>query len=147
MATIFDFAPRSGLLARIDRLNASAQPRWGRMNVGQMVVHCDLQVKLALGELPASPMKTPVGHFPLKHLALYLLPTPKGVPTMPEIRDPLTGDWEQDRASLKASIGRVAVIDPRQPWPRHPAFNALSGNQWGLLIYKHLDHHLKQFGV
>jgi hypothetical protein len=147
MATIFDTAARQAVLTRIERLTANAQPRWGRMNVGQMVVHCDLQLKLALGELTAAPMRTPVGRFPLKQLVLYVLPTPKSVPTMPELRDPLTGDWQQDLGTLKADIGRVAAQDPRRTWPRHSAFGDLSGAQWGRLIHKHLDHHLRQFGV
>jgi len=147
MATIFDSAERESILARIDRLTAGTQPRWGRMNVGQMIVHCDLQVKLALGELVGAPMRTPVGRFPLKHLALYVLPVPRGVPTMPEIRDPVTGDWQQDRDSLKADIGKVVAKDRDKPWPVHPAFRTLSVAQWGRLIRDHLDHHLRQFGV
>jgi len=147
MATIFDDTARAAIMARIDRLTATSQPRWGRMNVGQMVVHCDRQLLLALGELVAAPMKTPVGRFPLKHLALYVLPTPKGVPTMPELRDPVTGEWQQDRDRLTADIGRVIAKDRHQPWPVHAAFGTLSVSQWGRLMLKHLDHHLGQFGV
>jgi len=147
MATIFDDAARTAVLARIDRLTPASQPRWGRMNVGQMVVHCDLQLKLALGELKGAPMKTPVGRFPIKHLALYVLPTPKGVPTMPELRDPVTGEWQQDREVLKADIGRVSAKDRHVPWPVHPAFGTLSSSQWGRLIRDHLHHHLRQFGA
>ena len=147
MATIFDAASRDAVLSRIDRLNATTQPRWGRMNVGQMVVHCDLQLQLALGELVGAPMKTPVGRFPFKQLALYVLPTPRGVPTMPEMRDPVTGDWQADRGRLKADVGRVVAKDRNQAWPVHPAFGTLSAAQWGRLVFSHLDHHLKQFGV
>jgi len=147
MATIFDAPAREATLARIERLAANSQPVWGKMNVGQMVVHCDLQLKLALGELKGAPMKTPVGRFPIKQLALYVLPTPKGVPTMPELRDPVTGDWHSDREKLKTDIGRVVQKDRNQPWPVHPAFGILSSSQWGRLILSHLDHHLKQFGA
>jgi hypothetical protein len=147
MPSLFDPQAPETFRSRIDRLSSDSQPLWGRMNVEQMVVHCDLQLKLALGELTAAPMKTPVGRFPLKQLALYVLPTPKSVPTMPELRDPPTGDWRQDLDTLKADIGRVAAQDPGRPWPRHSAFGDLSGRQWGRLIWKHLDHHLRQFGA
>ncbi len=147
MATIFDAAAREAVLTRIERLTADAPPRWGRMNVGQMVVHCDLQLRLALGELTAAPMRTPVGSFPLKQLVLYLLPTPRSVPTMPELRDPPTGDWRRDLDQLRTDIGRVAALDRGIPWPRHPAFGDLTPSQWGRLILKHLDHHLRQFGA
>jgi len=147
MANIFDSAEREAILGRIGRLTAATQPKWGRMNVGQMVVHCDLQLKLALGELVGEPMKTPVGRFPLKQLALYVLPVPRGVPTMPELRDPVAGDWQQDRENLKTDIAKVVAKDRTRPWPVHPAFGTLSVSQWARLIRDHLDHHLRQFGV
>lgn len=147
MPSLFDPQAPQALSDRLDRLTADSPPLWGRMNVGQMVVHCTGQLRLATGELKPAPFKSPVSRFPLKQLALYVLPTPKGVPTIPEIRDPVSKDFVKERGELKAYLARVAGIDRNKPWPRHPAFGELSSAQWGMLIWKHMDHHLKQFGA
>lgn len=147
MPSLFEPSVRTSMQSRVDTLTAATQPLWGRMNVGQMVVHCGMQLKLGLGEMQAAHFKSPVGRFPLKHLVIYVLPTPKGVPTLPEIRDPLTGDFQKDQGELKTLIGRFAAIPGGTTMPVHAAFGTLSHRQWGLLAAKHLDHHLKQFGA
>src|SRR5689334_20329733 len=145
MPDLSDAGTRDAIVARIARLDASSQPRWGRMNVGQMVVHCGLQLKLALGELDAVRKPHPVAYFPLKQLLIYVLPVPKGVPTLPEIRDPLTGDWQADRDTLRTLVARFAALPDGRRMPAHPAFGELTRRQWSLLAWKHLDHHLRQF--
>ena len=57
MPDLSDAGTRDAILSRIQRLDASSQPRWGTMSAGQMVVHCALQLKLALGELDAAAME------------------------------------------------------------------------------------------
>ena len=84
MATVYDAAARRKLQARIDALTPDLKPRWGRMNVGQMIVHCDLHLRHSLGE-HLTPVGKPIKYFPLNLLIIYLLPTPKGVPTMDEL--------------------------------------------------------------
>ncbi len=61
MATVYDSAARQRLHARIDALTPESKPRWGRMNVGQMIVHCDLQLRHSLGDLPLTRMTVPIG--------------------------------------------------------------------------------------
>ena len=80
-------------------------------------------------------------------MRLSFAPVPKSVPTLPELRDQLTTGWEQDRDELKNHVSRVAAQDRSQPWPRHAAFGPLTPSQWARLIWKHLDHHLRQFGA
>lgn len=76
-----------------------------------------------------------------------MVPVPRGVPTLAELRDPVRAGWEEDRAALHDLIERFAAEDRAGRWPPHPAFGTLSGRGWGSLAYKHLDHHLRQFGV
>ena len=147
MPSLFDPQASETFRSRIDRLTANSQPLWGKMNVGQMVVHCTAQMRLASGELTAAPFNTPARWFPLKQLIVYVLPVPKSVPTLPELRDPLTTGWEKDRDELKNCVARLAAQDRGKPWPPHAAFGELTPSQWGRLIWKHLDHHLRQFGA
>src|SRR4051812_19672193 len=97
MKSLFDSGAVDGMLARIDRLSAQSQPLWGKMNVGQMMVHCTIPLRMALGEVTLTPTTGATSRFPVKHLIIYLLPTPKSVPTHPQMRDPVTAGWQTDR--------------------------------------------------
>lgn len=55
--------------------------------------------------------------------------------------------WDRDSAALHALIDRFAEKTPSEDWAAHPAFGPLSGREWDVLSWKHLDHHLRQFGV
>lgn len=147
MATLYDPAARAAIQSRVDTLTASRQPLWGKMNVGQMLVHCDLQLQHALGELRCVPMSSPAGRFPLKQLIIYVLPTPKSVPTMTELRDPVAGSWEADRSRLKQNLERLGAVPSGTRMADHAAFGAMSHRAWGVLSHKHMDHHLRQFGA
>ena len=146
MATVYDAAARRKLQARIDALTPDLKPRWGRMNVGQMIVHCDLHLRHSLGE-HLTPVGKPIKYFPLNLLIIYLLPTPKGVPTMDELRDPVAGSFEEDRARLKDTLEKLGALPPGTPMPVHAAFGRIGRHAHGTLAHNHVDHHLKQFGA
>lgn len=146
MVTVYDAAARRKLHARIDALTASAQPRWGKMTVGQMIAHCDLHLRHSLGE-HRTPVNMPIRFFPLNLLIIYVLPTPKGVPTMDELRDPVAGVFEEDRKRLKDSLEQLGAVPPGTRMPVHAAFGRIGHHAHGTLAHNHLDHHLKQFGV
>jgi len=147
MATLFDPRVRAAVVARIHSLDADRQPRWGRMNVQQMIVHCAGQLRIALGELDTTPIRTVARFAPLKQLIIYVLPWPKGAPTFRELRAPVTGEWTADRDALLALIERMGTMGPHGAYARHGAFGPLSGRAWGTLALRHLDHHLRQFGA
>jgi hypothetical protein len=54
---------------------------------------------------------------------------------------------QQDIETLTRLLETFSRTDRLGPWPDHPAFGRLSGAAWGALSYKHIDHHLRQFGV
>lgn len=112
-----------------------------------MVVHTAGQLRIGLGELEVQPRRLPMRYPPLRQLIVYLLPFPRGVPTAPELKDTEVGEWETDRAALLAAVERFAARAEEKEWPEHPAFGALSRRAWGVLAYRHLDHHLRQFGA
>jgi hypothetical protein len=147
MATVYDPAARQSLHARIDALTSESKPRWGRMNLGQMIVHCDLHLRHSLGDLPLARMDVPIGRFPLNLLVIYILPTPKGVPTMAELRDQLVEDWNADRARLQADLERLGAVPLGTRMPVQAAFGRIGHHAHGWLAHKHLDLHLTQFGV
>jgi hypothetical protein len=147
MKTAWNAADRASLQARLARLRPEDAPRWGRMSAPQMVAHLADSLHMALGDLPVVPKRTPIRFTPLKQLIIYVLPFPKGVPTAPELISREPAAWGADMAAIHTLLDRFAARDPRAPWPRHPAFGRLSGATWGRLVYRHMDHHLTQFGV
>lgn len=147
MPTLFDPAAASGIRGRLDRLTSNGAPLWGTMDAGRMVAHLSDQLRLALGELPCKPKKTPFRNPVLKRLIIYLLPWPKGVPTSPELLTSPAGDWDADVAALRTLIDRFAAKGAAGPFPEHPTFGKLNGRMWGVLAWRHLDHHLRQFRV
>ena len=132
---------------RLTRLAADATARWGRLSAPQMVCHLADSMKMALGDLPVARKSLPIRYPPLKQFIIYLAPFPKGAPTAPELLARAPRDWSSDVAELRALVGRFAARGEDATWPEHPAFGRLSGRAWGVLAYRHLDHHLKQFGA
>jgi hypothetical protein len=148
MKTLWREDVQRELASRIARLSPDAAPRWGRMSAQQMVCHLRLNMKMALGEQPVTIRWTPFRLPLVKQFLIYYAPFPKNVPTAPELIVTATPNgWDADIRDLSALIVQCAACYRHAPWPDHPVFGAMSGNQWGVLVYRHTDHHLRQFGV
>lgn len=152
MNTLFDAAARRALLERVRRLRdlePDRKPEWGRMSAPLMVRHCAASLRQGLGELETS--REPHGllsRWPFYWLAIHVLPWPKGkVEAPPELLDVSPGEWEEDIDELASLVERFGEADPGGEWPRHGLFGRIPGRSWGVLQYRHLDHHLRQFGV
>jgi Protein of unknown function (DUF1569) len=145
--TMFGAAARQELQGRLARLAPDRVPRWGKLNAPRMVAHLADSLKMALGELDVAPKKTPLRLPVLKQLVIYLLPWPKGTPTAPELLRRAPAAWNGEVVGLSELIERFATRSVRDAWPPHPAFGTMSGRDWGALVYKHCDHHFRQFGV
>jgi hypothetical protein len=72
---------------------------------------------------------------------------PKNVPTARELKLRAPGEWEAEMARLRAAIARFGDRRSSTDWPLHPIFGRMSARAYGVLAYKHTDHHLRQFGV
>jgi hypothetical protein len=66
---------------------------------------------------------------------------------MDELRDPVAGSFEQDKARLKDTLEKLGAVPPGTRMPVHAAFGKIGHHTHGTLAHKHVDHHLKQFGV
>ena len=150
--SLFDDAKRNEIIARIYQLTPEAQGLWGKMNANQMICHCTDGLRGCLGELDN---KTDESNFLsrslVKFLVLYVMPIPKNVPTAKRVDQMQDGtkptDFETDRKTLLEFIKKMTSKPDDFAWSPHFRFGALNRDEWGILCYKHLDHHLKQFGV
>ncbi len=147
MRSIFNPQDHRSLHDRVQRLRTDRQPQWGKMSTVQMVAHLADALRMASGELEVAPKKVPFRYSPLKELVLYVLPIPKGLPTAPELIARKPGDWSAEVAELREQLNGLVQRGAEALAPAHPAFGTLSAKQWGVLIYRHMDHHLRQFGV
>lgn len=148
MRSLFDPADCESLVRRLRSLTPQSTALWGRMTVHQMVCHVADQVRCSLGDIPTRPRRTLLRNRVARMLLVHLMPWPKGkLPTVREMQTSAPGEWERDLAATEALLRRAAGREPGAEWPEHPAFGPLSRREWGWLIYKHTDHHLRQFGA
>jgi hypothetical protein len=145
--TIWDETERRALLDRFAALDASARPRWGRMDALRMVAHVTDGLRMAMFELPVAPMRSMLGAWPINVLVMFYLPWPKSAPTAPEILARSSHSWTAGVDELAQALARFVARGRDASWAPHPAFGRLDGGQWGRLMRRHLDHHLQQFGA
>lgn len=153
METLFDPAVRAVLERRVAALRPGSPRLWGRMDAGQMLAHCAHALETATGDRTLSrgllarllgPILAPLFRGPM----LGEKPFPKDGPTHPELRIRDPRDFEAERRRLLAAMDRFCAGGPEAA-ARHPhaLLGRLSGEEWGRLQRKHLDHHLSQFGA
>lgn len=139
------------ILARLKQLRPDSARRWGRMSAHQMVCHLGDACRMALGQKGVSPASGALQRTFLKWVALYVpMPWPAGVLTRPEIEQGRGGtcptDFDADLAEV-ATLVEVLASQRAVVWPPHPVFGTLSEREWLRWGYRHLDHHLRQFGT
>ncbi|HLO00246.1 MAG TPA: DUF1569 domain-containing protein [Pyrinomonadaceae bacterium] len=148
MGSILNDDDRTAICQRIGSVTSASVPRWGRMDAKAMLTHLMQSALMALGELPvACKSKRAFQVFPIKHLILHVVPFPKGAPTAPELLVPDAASVDAIRSELEALVERIGA-GPREGYgPVHPLFGRLSFREWAVATYKHMDHHLRQFGA
>ena len=145
--TVFDRDVRAELVRRMETVAPDRPQLWGKMSAGQMLAHLNASLEMGTGELKAAPKKSPLTNPLLRWLVIYKLKWPQGTPTAPELLATPPAEWAADLARFRDLLERVGNRSPDGEWPRHPAFGRMKGKHWGVLIHKHVDHHLRQFGA
>lgn len=149
MNTIFDNNLRAEMIKRIDGLTKESVRQWGKMSVPQMLAHCSVSLHTALGDITHkhSFMGKIFGRIALKRM-MNEKPFDKSLPTDKTYIIADERDLEREKINIKALLERFAETKPealtKSP---HPFFGVLTGEQWGVLQWKHLNHHLSQFGA
>ncbi len=148
---LFNPTKKTEIIVRLNRLTPESKALWGKMSVGEMLCHCLDGNKMALGEIPPTDQSNFFTRNFVKYLVIYVVPLPKSAPAPPEINPHKHGtkplDFEKERGLLITDINNFSNLKPEDFKGKHHIFGKLTHNQWGRLGYKHLDHHLKQFGV
>ena|ERR1700744_5313460 len=150
MKSVFNPTDVGELTERIHKLTPIIQPLWGKMNVAQMLAHCNVSYEMAYTDKHPKPnafMKLilkvlvkdkVVGPKPYKH----------SNPTAPAFIMTGEKDFEAEKARLLNHLNQTLQLGEAHFNGREShSFGALTTSEWNIMFYKHLDHHLGQFGV
>jgi len=150
MTNLFDSKTMEHYIDRINSLTHAQQRQWGKMDVAQMLTHCQRPFLIADGRLKLKPNRIIRFLFgkKAKRDLLAGVPFKKNLPTFPEAIVADKHEFEKERAALIETIREfnrkgpsgVAVLE-------HPFFGEMTPDTWSLLLSTHLNHHLQQFGA
>ncbi|BDD08887.1 hypothetical protein FUAX_13190 [Fulvitalea axinellae] len=138
------------LTERIGVLTADSEKKWGKMDPAQMLAHCNVPYEMVYED--THPRPNPLVRFFLKRFVKPAVvsdkPYPRNSRTAPQFLVKDKKDFEKEKAKLLGHIRRTAALgevffDGRESH----SFGRLSLKEWDTMFYKHLDHHLKQFGA
>lgn len=145
---LFEAPTYQEIIGRLNKLTPATQRQWGKMTVSQMLAHCKEAFKVPLTD------KSMKGYFflsligPLFKKKLYSNKMwPHGLPTAPNFVIKDERDFEKEKNELISLINRFHTEPGKVGRYPHPVFGKFTSEQWGKSMWKHLDHHLRQFGV
>ena len=149
MKTLYDPATAAEIKSRLALLTPQSERKWGKMTVSQALAHCSAALQPALGD--TTPQRLMIGRllgWMFKSTFSSDKEFGKNAPTDPTFVVTTDCDLDRERSRLSALIDRFVATDPDTCAQRpHSFFGKLTGSEWGIGMYKHLDHHLRQFGV
>jgi len=149
MNNLFDQIDVTEILNRIEKLTPNSQRQWGKMNVAQMLAHSNISLETAMGMnfIKRLFIGRIVGSF-LKPNVLGAKPFGKNSPTDKSYIFPDDCNFEEEKLKTIASIKKFFEGGPSQCTTHpHPFFGKFTPDEWAVFQWKHLDHHLRQFGV
>jgi Protein of unknown function (DUF1569) len=149
MRNLFEKEAVDEVCGRLDKLQPETPRQWGKMDVAQMMAHCSAALDMASGKL--NPPRMFIGRVlgPLvKPIYTNEKPFAKSTPTEKKLIISDQRDFTRERERLKQCVRQFheggEAECTRHP---HPFFGALTTYEWSRGMYKHLDHHLRQFGA
>jgi hypothetical protein len=149
MKNLFDRTDVFEILERIEKLTPQAQRHWGKMNVAQMLAHCNVSLETAMGKnvIKRVFIGRIIGPL-LKPRVLSEKIFARNSPTDKSYVFPADLNIEEEKSKAMASVKNFFEGGPSQCTTHpHPFFGHFTPEEWAVFEWKHLDHHLRQFGV
>ncbi len=143
---LFDPNVKQEIIDRINKLTPASQRLWGKMDVGQMLAHCQMPLGVAVGthKLKGNFFIQIIGRL-IKKKLFNNQPFKPNLPTDKSFRMTTTKDFEKEKKGLIQMIGDFSENTlSNEP---HPFFGKMTKAEWSRGTWKHLDHHLRQFGA
>jgi hypothetical protein len=146
MKTVLDKETRDDLIRRIEMLNENSKAQWGKMNLYQMLKHCTLCEEMYLGKKKYKRkfIGRLFGRIGLKQMMKDETPLQRNAPTSKGFKITETdGDVSAEKRKWISLMEEYANLsdDVLEHW----FFGRMTKEQVGYFVYKHTDHHLRQF--
>jgi len=150
MKNLFEAATTNEVKERIARLGPNSAREWGKMNAAQAMAHCATSMEWAVGDRnePRMFIGRILGPLVKSKVLKDEAPMGRNAPTAKSLVVADERDLAKERQRLCALVDRFCSGGPHA-CTKHPHsfFGPLTPDEWARLMYKHLDHHLRQFGV
>jgi Protein of unknown function (DUF1569) len=150
MKNMFEAGLVEEVKGRLAHLRPDSERLWGKMTAAQAVAHCSASMEWALGDTtaPRLLLGRVVGGMIKPKVFGDDEPMRRNSPTVKALVVNDDRDLGKERERLRGLIDRFAVGGPEGCTVHpHSFFGKLTPQEWATLMYKHLDHHLRQFGV
>lgn len=150
LPNVFTKSVADEIIQRINQLNATSQPQWGKMSVAQMFAHCSVTYEMVYESIHPKPnvfMKLILKTF-VKKVVTNEVPYKHNSQTAPQFIIKETKDFDLEKSRLIDYINKTQQLGENhfEGFESH-SFGALNKIEWNNMFYKHLNHHLSQFGV
>ena len=149
MKNLFERETVDEVIARIDKLQPASERQWGKMDVAQMMAHCSAALDMASGRVnpPRIFIGRLIGPF-AKPILTNEKPLSRNSPTDKTLLVSDKRDFLREQELLKQKLQQFHDGgEARCTKHPHPFFGPLTPHAWSRGMYKHLDHHLRQFGA
>ena len=150
MKSVFNPTHTAELISRINKLTPETQPQWGKMSVAQMLAHCNVTYEMAFEDKHPKPgaFKKFLLKMFVKPIVVNEKPYRKSSQTAPEFLIKDERNFEKEKQRLINYIQKTEQMGaPAFEGKESHSFGPLNPQEWNNMLYKHLDHHLTQFGV
>ena len=135
-------------LARIEKITPGTKPQWGSMTSAQMMAHCAEIQEVSNGkELKGTPFIAKLLKGYIRKMVVSDKPYPKSTQTHPQYKQTVDRDFEAEKKRLLAAMEQFVQLQEKVGEIPHSLFGQMTADEKGWSMYKHLDHHLTQFGV
>ncbi len=150
MKNVFNADDALELINRINALTPETPAKWGKMSVDQMLAHCNVTYELIYTDKHPKPgfvMGLVLKYF-VKNKIVKDTPYPKNGPTGPQFVITGSQNFEAEKKRLVDYIIQTQKLGAAHfDGKESHSFGVLNKDEWNILLYKHLDHHLSQFGA
>lgn len=147
MKTFFDKATQDEFRQRFEKLNAQTKCEWGKMSPAQMLAHCTASMQVPVGDLKVKKTFLSLIGWMFKGMITSEKPFSKNSPTADEFRMNDEHSFETEKKRFQDAFTKLEQGVNGITCHQHPFFGKMDGDDWGHLMYKHLDHHFRQFGL
>ncbi len=149
MTSLFDPAINEEILTRVEKLDPATKPRWGKMSIEEMLAHLNLSLQVNWGLIELKPVFLAVFFRGIaRPVLLGKKPFPKNLPADKMTLTKSVPDFSSEKLQVTTAIKMYLEKGPaglsKNP---HNILGKITPEESAFISYKHLDHHLRQFGV